>query len=376
MAAQSGAARQEITTLGRAAAMVWKKAWPLMLSQTFMLVFRWVVTACQALTILITWPLWQVRETPPMLPAVPLPSVDVGVPLLASLFLVWIVPVPGMIVHTILVVYAVLVDQTRMQPEVFSLVFLLWGTLPSPTARAIVRVHLISLWFFAGFHKLLSQGFLDETAQWMLEGLPAALQLDRITWLQAGAGCMIALTEMDLAVLALIPRTRAIAAILAFLVHGTILFILMPTGHSWNEAVWPWNAALALAGFAIIMPWRSSPLESIFNCHRIARPLVVLLVVAPLGFYIGVTDAYLAHHLYSSNTASAEIYVSDVQEPENAAAASWEAFNVPLPPEHRVFKQYFERTCQPGDTLVISDPRWWYRERNLDLQVIACPATS
>ncbi len=352
MTAQPGAARQETTAVGRAGSMAWNNAWQLMRSQALILTFRWVVTVCQILTILITWPLWQTRESPPMLPAVPLPSVDVGVPLLASLFLVWLMPVPGMIVHTLLVLYAVVVDQTRMQPEVFSLLFLLWGTLPSPTARAIARVHLVTLWFFAGFHKLVSQNFHDRTAQWMLEGLPAALQLERIAWLQASAGYMIALTEMALAVLALIPRTRAVAAILAFFVHATILFILMPTGHDWNEAVWPWNAALALAGLVMIMPWNTRPFESIVRCHRIARPLVVLLVVAPLGFYVGITDAYLAHHLYSSNTAVAVVYGSDEEEPERLDAATIGSIQCSAatrtPPVQAVLREDVPATGIPG----------------------------
>ena len=31
----------------------------------------------------------------------------------------------------------------------------------------------------------------------------------------------------------------------------------------------------------------------------------MILLIAPLGFYFGVVDAYLAHNLYSSNTPGA-----------------------------------------------------------------------
>src|SRR5258705_13762645 len=42
------------------------------------LVFCWLVVGCQAATILITWPLWQAHQTPPILPLFPLPSFGIG----------------------------------------------------------------------------------------------------------------------------------------------------------------------------------------------------------------------------------------------------------------------------------------------------------
>lgn len=339
---------------------------PLTTSGVLILLFRWVVIACQALTLHITWPLWQIHETPPMLPALGLPAFDMGFVLLVSLVLIFFMPLLGISLHTILMAYAMLMDQTRIQPEFVSLIFLLWGSLPSPTARGFARAHLISLWCFAGLHKLVSPRFLHDTSQWMLEGLETALHFQANGWLQANIGYGIASTEIGLGLLATIPRTRTIAAAAAFIVHVMILLVLMPTGHDWNEAVWPWNAALALAGFAIIMPWKTSPLSELLCCHRVARPLIVSLMVVPIGFYVGITDAYIAHHLYSSNTARATSTALDIRE-------TWNAFNVPLPPEHRLFKQYFEKTCQPGDLLTITDSRWWYQDRGLESQQFSCP---
>lgn len=343
----------------------WVTSPPSSLAETLLLAFRWLVVACQAATIYITWPLWQVHESPPMLPALPLPAYDLGIPMLVSLALILILPVPGMTLHSALIVYAILIDQTRIQPEFVSLVFLLWGSLPNPTARAFAQAHLVSLWFFAGFHKLFSDGFLNGTAQWMLLEIPISPN----PWLTQNIGYVLALTEVTLGVLAFIPRTRPLAAIMAFVVHAGILFVLLPTGHDWNEVVWPWNVALALSGFAIILPWRDSPFTALLRCRKVARPLVTLLLIAPMGFYIGVTDAYLAHHLYSSNTAVAHSTALSID-------ATWNAFNVPLPPEHRLFKQYFRATCQPGDQLTIVDQRWWYQERGLGYQEIMCPVTS
>jgi hypothetical protein len=326
--------------------------------------FRWLVVGCQAATLLITWPLWEVHASPPMLPALPLPPFDLGPLLLLSLLLILIAPKPGIIVHTVIVLYAMIIDQTRIQPEIVSLIFLLWGTLPNPNAKALARAHLISLWLFAGINKLLSPAFLHGTAQWILAGLvrrPPA-------WLENNIGYVIALTEFGTGVLAIFPRTRKLAGIVAFGLHIGILVDLSPLGHGWNQSVWPWNLALALAGFALISPWQESPLRSLAQCNRLVRPLIVLLVIAPAGFYVGVTDAYLAHNLYSSNVPTAS---STALSPN----ATWDAFNVPLPPEHRLFEQYFRLTCSPGDKMTIEDTRWWFRRQGLEEVHLTCPTS-
>ena len=62
-------------------------------------------------------------------------------------------------------------------------------------------------------------------------------------------------------------------------------------------------------------------------------------------------DAYLAHCLYSRNTPSA------VYHGEPVVDLAMREVNVPLPPEHRLYEQLFERTAAPGDEMRIEDPR-------------------
>lgn len=339
-------------------------------SRDWLLAFRWLVLGCQAATVLITWPLWQVRTSPPMLPALSLPAVDLGLALLAALALAVVFPLPGILLQTVLLVYAVALDQTRLQPEVVSLSFLLWGTLPSPTAKTFARAHLVSLWFFAGLNKLLSPDFLHQTAQWIL----AAFVAHPPPWLRDHVGYLIASTEMTIGVLAFLPRTRKLAGLAALGLHTGILLDLLPTGHDWNRSVWPWNVALAFAGLALIAPWQESPVEALRICRPLARPLLVLFVLMPLGFYVGVTDAYLAHNLYSSNTATAEVRCPVRCRPQQLPNFTWSALDVPMPPERRLYEEYFRRTCRPGDQLLVKDSRWWYRRRGLAEQRFTCPA--
>jgi hypothetical protein len=335
-----------------------------------MLAFRSLVVACQMATLWITWPLWQVRESPPMLPALPLPAFDLGWPLICSLLLVLVAPLPGITLQTILLLYAALIDQTRLQPEVVSLTFLLWGTVPNLTAQGFARVHLLTLWLFAGFHKLLSPAFMNDTAPRLLTGFP----LDLPHWLISHAGYVIAFTELGTGLLALSRRTRLAAALVAFGLHTAILLNLSHLGINRNDAVWPWNVALAFAGFALIAPWKESLLSSVAMCHVLARPLLVCLLVAPLGFYLGLTDAYLAHNLYSANTPQATVVCRGECLPHQNPNAIWEVLHVPPPPEQRLFEQYFDLTCRPGDQLLIRDSRWWFTWHGLASRRVRCPS--
>ena len=345
---------------------------PLNSAGVLMLAFRWLVVGCQAATILITWPLWQVHAAPPMVPLLTLPQLSLGVALLVSLALVLVAPMPGITLHTVLLVYAIAIDQTRLQPEIVSLVFLMWGSLASPTAKAFARAHLVSMWLFAGFNKLLSPGFMNDTAQWMLSGLVS----NPPRWLYDNFGYVVACTELGVGVLALMPRTRKLAAVGALGLHFGILMDLGPFGHDTNQAVWPWNVALAVAGFALIATWKESPLAWIRALRPVVRPFIVLMFIAPFGFYVGVTDAYLAHNLYASNTPRAAVWCARECLPYQSPSATWDAFNVPLPPERRILKKFFAESCRSGDVMVIGDKRWWFRHRGEEIVYVSCPVES
>ncbi len=312
--------------------------------------FRVVVTLALAATIAMTWRLWQARDGAlPNLPLVAIPQMDVGVVLLVALAGVVVRPRWGIPAFTALAVIAMAMDQTRMQPTVVSLTFMLWATRPFPAALALCRAHLVSLWFFAGAHKLLSPEFIAGWGRGFQE---------RHLW-DAGDFSLpafaVAMTELGLGMIMLIPRTRRHGAWLALAVHLGILLLLGPLGRSANTAVWAWNVVLALSGFVFFWRWRASPDKSLAKLAWPARLAAVILFVAPAGYYIGFVDAYLAHCLYSKNTPSA------VYRGEPVVDLAMREVNVPLPPERRLYEQLFERTAAPGDEMRIVDPRFGER---------------
>ena len=349
-------------------------------------ILRVLTVLAAAATILLSWPVWQVHTAPPMLPLLPLPAVATGVALLAALALCLYAPLAGWCAYVVVLVYAVLTDQTRLQPEFLTFAFFLAAGLPGAAGLTLARVYLITLWLYAGLHKLLSVDFMTQSDTWMLRAMAG----DPAPWVRAVFPWTIVGAEIGIALLALLPRTRRLAAIGALLLHGGILLSLMRAG--WNPSVWPWNLLCAVAGFFLLVPWRRSLVEEWRAATPGLRVAMLVLAIYPLGFYAGVVDTYLSHSLYAQdqprgyvcnltgevepvrpglgNTITythpdgpfecREIFVSDV-------------LGVPMPPLHRLYADYFDRTCTADEFLLILERRLFTPE-DLRQNIRRCPS--
>jgi hypothetical protein len=247
-----------------------------------------------------------------------------------------------------------------MQPELISMWLLMLGTLAAPWARTIARTHLITIWFFAAIHKLLCARYYVHTVpdqlMWLTgngEPWPGVFDV-----LRGG----VALFEMSLAVLAVIPRTRKWCGWQAALFHLGILQYLMFWLRStngrlgWNEAVWPWNVALVPAAYILIRPWQTTAWQDWRQRGWPVRAVVVFMCLYPLGYYFGLVDAYMAHCLYSWNTPVAAI-IKPGEPPDQIIEL--EKLHIPFPPAPRLYEAYFDKVAQPGDELILNDYRTW-----------------
>ncbi len=335
------------------------------------LLFRWLVVGAQAVTIGLMWPIWHTRTMPPMLPAMDIWSFDMGWPLLASLALVLVVPVWGVALHAALLALAIAMDQMRLQPELISLWILMLATLPVAGAKLVGRMHLVSLWFFGGFHKLFSAGYYEMMHARLWQRMLPEIGPGTTFWLSL----LLAVGEMLLGLLVLSPRTRRLAAILALPLHAGIIATLYV--FDWNRAVWPWNVALAGAGFALLWSWRESVGSDLAAVRWPAKIAACMLLVSPLGYYLGVVDAYLAYCLYSANIpvatwnggqiVASTMYRGPLDNPNQLYVG------VPIPPTHRTYEAFFHALAKPGDKLEIHDPRWCAKEFGYADRVIVQP---
>lgn len=305
---------------------------------------RLAVVAAAAASIAVTWPLWQVRSEPPLLPLCELPQVPFAAPLLASLALALRWPVLGAAIHSVLLAVAMLLDQTREQPQFVSFAILLWATTPLAGASAVGVLHLGALWAWSGLGKLASPGFLVGGGSWLLGagGEPSSAG--------TALAVLVGLGELALGLAVLCGRRHAFVVWAAVSLHLGILAFLVVRGE--NAAVWAWNAALAFCAPRLL---REVPARGLFGPGVLApRIAAVAFVVLPIGFHLGFVDAPFAMQVYTQNTpravrlggsagVEAIVYVEDLR--------------VPLPPVPRVQRQWFAAVGARGERLALLEPR-------------------
>jgi len=314
----------------------------------------------QVATIVVTWGLWQDRTTP-----VPIPVVDALAPLPFGPLLV--VSALGAVIRPrifgplqcALVALAVLADQTRLQPEIVSLAMLMTAPAFGPAGRQLARWALAAMWLWAGIHKALSYGWTD----WYASQVAADVgQPDATSLIATG----VPILEISLGLTALWRRTWPVTRWGGAATHIGILLWLSPLLASRNIAVWPWNAALVVAAFALFAPGEAT-WPGARRPWGVAAALTLLL--GPAAYYRTGELAYLSHHLYSVSVPDAIVC-----GPNGCTGdlTDTSGLRVPFPPHPMAFRARFERTCEPGDRLTITWPET--RITALRVREHACPS--
>lgn len=306
--------------------------------------FLLIVTCCvaQSVTIVLTWSLWQVRDSPPNLPLITLPAVSFSWLVLGSLCLVLIAPREGLMFHLFVLAGSISFDQFRLQPQIIGIAVLLSAAVHEKTCD-VVRWYLSAMWFWAGIHKLLS-------AEWFAQGswnMLGWLGLANDAW-HLPFAYSVAFGEIALGVTAALrPRWSAYAC---FVLHLAIALLLSPAFADLNRSVIPWNLCLAVVG-----PWvlRNAALPTVSSLGYWA--LVAAITISPASFYLGLIPRALSHTLYSDNLAHGLITEKDRLTP----IQSLDVLQVPFPNSRRLLRQYFEKVAEPGEKLHISGPRPW-----------------
>jgi len=305
-----------------------------------------VAVIAQAATLLITWPLWQVRQTPVHMPLIDLPQIPFGVWLLTTLVLVLVRPRLGLAVHAASLLLSFAFDQYRTQPQVIANAVLMLAAVEN-AGLVIVRWFLASLWVWAGTHKLLSPDWFSFGSWSMVRSLhvdPEDFQM----LFAYGVG----LGELGVGLLAVFrPRWAAVPCVL---MHVGIVIFLSPLFYDHNESVVPWNLATAVIGSWVM--WNAPSIVPRFRWEWV---LAALLLIYPAGFYVGWVDHGIASVLYSSHLPEGMI----TTKKGAAKITGWGDLHVPFPKERRLLKLSFQRSSQPGDKLHLADPRPWLEDQ-------------
>lgn len=305
-----------------------------------------VAVIAQAATILITWPLWQVRETPVHMPLIDLPQIPFGIWILGTLILVLIRPSIGLAIHVASLLVAFAFDQYRTQPQVIANAVLMLATIEN-VGLVIVRWFLASLWLWAGTHKLLSPDWFSFGSWYMVEKLHVNPEDFQMLFAYG-----VSLGEITVGLLAIFrPRWAAIPCVL---MHVGIVIFLSPIFYNHNVSVVPWNLATAVIGGWVM--WNAPSIRPQFRWEWVTA---VVLLAYPAGFYLGWVDHGIASVLYSNHLPEGMITTQDGA----STITGWGDLYVPFPNERRLLTQYFQRSSQPGDKLHMSEPRPWLGDR-------------
>jgi uncharacterized membrane protein YphA (DoxX/SURF4 family) len=303
-----------------------------------------VAAVAQAVTIRWTWLVWQPRRTPPNLPAIAgLARVHWAPVLVGACVVAVLVPRIGAPLFAALFALAALGDQMRLQPESVSLTILMVASAAGSSGRAVARWHLASLWIWSGLHKALSLGWTTRGALFIADSLGA-------NGARPAIAIVLPIVEVALGVTALVPRLWRATALGGLALHISMFTMLSPLMRGWNSAVWPWNIALALAAFLLFC---TEPRERPAPTPAV-RVAAVALLAFPALFYAGLADTYLSHNLYTSNAATARICIQGGLGCASAPFATLATLNVPMPPEPRLYRQWFSLVCRPGTALEIT----------------------
>ncbi len=319
-----------------------------------------VAILSQIATLLITFTTWQVRTSPPNLPLFDLPQIPLLwlILIFVSAIAPWWLGKRGSWIHLAVLICACLWDQFRIQPQFyFGWVFIFAATSvsedsedekPSKLGLVVCRWALISLWFWAGFHKLISPEWLTYRSFFFMVKMVPQGWAENYHFVFA---VVVGASEVGLAVLALVkPR---LASWFCILLHvGIVLSLLLA---NWNYSVIPWNLMAAVFGFFLL---RRHSIGS-FDWQSIVVGSSLMLM--PALFYVGQVDRAFAHVLYSGMTPSGLISHTDAADmnrlkPRLEKVHDW-VLAVPFPNERRTVRQYFELTAETGSKLFLRDPR-------------------
>ena len=310
-----------------------------------------VPVVAQCVTIWISWRLWEVRVSPPNLPL----FAEWGFPmsftwtLMASLALIVWFPRVGIWFHLLVLMVAAGLDQFRIVPQVF-LTWMLMAAVVYDWATVIGRWYLVSVWFWAGLHKLLSSDWLGYQSFELLSGCNTFFNAsDYYLFFAWGVG----LSELLLGLLAWFRPCWAAFGCLGLHLGIALFLTLFYLGG--NDSVIPWNFAMAIVGFWILK--QAAKQSTMTRCERVC---LLIFLILPCGFYFGLVGRTLSHVLYSGNIPQG--YITRLQQP-NERILGWGNLQVPFPNERRIIKQYFSTTASPGEKLHIRDPRPWLADQ-------------
>lgn len=265
-------------------------------------------------------------------------------------------------------------DLSRLQPWVWCYFLILSLGVLKGDATAF-RLLLAGIYTWSGLNKL-SPYFAEGNFSWFCEAF--ALTKNAAHWPALGYGVAILETALGLGLIW--PKTSKIAAWGLVAMHALILVFLVKL--QWNYVVIPWNIALAVMLWLLVVSGRFDNKALIIK-SLVNWPAAVLLLVwvFPALYWLGMWPYTLSWQLYSNNQAEATFESDRSNFAQNAAMLhqwdqyafdngarlqlddwSYGALGVPMVPGKHTFRQTVQYLCEQsgsnGRLVVLTVNQW------------------
>lgn len=202
---------------------------------------------------------------------------------------------PPAIVAMLLLMCAI--DLNRLQPWTWFYVLILSIVVAGKTSAAVaLRWLLAAVYFWGGVNKLTPY-FAEENFQWFCE----LFEVTRFLGQYPVLGYIVAVFEIVLAVLLIVPQRKAWFGWIYVVFHGLIILSLLKA--HWNYVVIPWNAAMAALAFVLLF----TP-ESVRKFNTPQAVLLFLAGMMPLANLFHSWPHQLSWQLYSNTQPEAVFY--------------------------------------------------------------------
>jgi len=203
-------------------------------------------------------------------------------------------------------------DTVRWQPwEYMYLCFLLMYIINFYKPKSILllsHIFLVSIYLFSGLHKFNRDFLASVWRDMFLVDFLGLSMVFIVKYKLFFIGLLIPITEVVLAILLVVSKSKRKVSYFLILMHVSILILIGPIGLKYNSMVWPWNLAMIF----ILMITYAKPIECSYK-NKIVPNLYwfVLWFLLPVFSLFGSWYQYFSFNLYSGKGNQMYICISE-----------------------------------------------------------------
>lgn len=206
-------------------------------------------------------------------------------------------------------VFWVLLDQNRIQPFYFEMIFMVIALTQfdknPKTVKQCILLILVGTYFWSGMHKC-NELFFEKWANGLTKRIPFVPY-----WMRLAFTYAVPFLEASFGAFLIFPKTRRIGIWLITLMHAIILLTFILGGYGY--IVFPMTIFNVFVLFYLFYKSSFSPKDVFALKHSKSVVLFLVTIVFPLFNFIGVYDHILAFSYFSGKPKYCKIHFTNLK---------------------------------------------------------------